>query len=512
TRTMELSAAFSLRTHYTDKDGRKNLRRRIAIPPSTKLLGILAEDVMKKNTKVCLIHPKATVPPYGLLSMAAVLEKQGFIVKIINYNNKKITREGVLKDTRGFDIVGISVITAQGIGTACKITEIIQKYGKSFLVWGGVHPTLYPEKVLNELNIDAVCSKEGEATILDLANHIEEKAPIEEVKGLYIKSKGKIKFTGEREVIRHINKLPDYAWHLINVKEYIIRRLNGKKSITLIESRGCPYNCAFCYVPTMFGRCWRGRSVDQVIGDVNYLRNKYNITYFDFLDDLPFGGDKEQVFDFCNKMKKLKVNWSIAYRVNLADWDVLKKMRWAGCNRIFFGVESGSPRMLKLLNKTYVTPEIAEKSINRCHKLGISTQAGFMGGLPKERKEDLMMTYNLAKKLKATLVRLRNYKPYPGSACYDLVIKSGFKPPEKIEEWEKFSSIHDFNLNFSDGVPIQDYIKVQKALERISIWKSFLFSIKHGDMTDFIVAVSNSMPTRIREWALNIYLKIQKKI
>lgn len=438
--------------------------------------------VDKKRLKVCLISAYSTVPPYGILSLAAVLENQGIEVKILDFTKKNVEEKVILEEIVDSDIIGLSAWSMPMIIEVARITRIIRKKanGRKFLIWGGVHPTLFPKEVVEEFDLDAVCVGEGEFTLLELVKTLEIGGDITKVKGLWVKWDSKIVFTGYREDTVDVSALPKYAWHLIDVNKYIIKiKLISTNELTLIESRGCPYLCTFCYVPKMFGSRWRGRTVDQVIEDIKFLKEKYNIHRFDLLDDLPFGGNHNKMLDFCRKIKKLNVQWSCDQRINLVDEEVLSAMKESGIWYIYFGVESGSPHMLEKIRKVGVTPEKTIKVFDLCFKLGIATMAGFVIGMPGETEEDLDESLKLAKKIKATMIRVASYVPYAGTELYTEALKMGFKPPVCAEDWGQLGAYDAYISTSLTEIPREKLMKIQKKMQIYSYRKSIIFVIRH---------------------------------
>lgn len=437
----------------------------------------------KEENRVCLINPHTNVPPFGIMSIAALLEKNGIDVNILSFTEQNVSPDKILNKIRGAKVVGISTWSMPMITDAVRITKIIrQSRYEGFLIWGGGHPTLFPREVIKELNLDAVCIGEGEYTMLDLVQTLRNRGDISKVKGLYIQKDGDIIFTGVREKTVDVEGLPGYAWHLIDVERYIKRNIfSRKKAIVLVESRGCPYKCSFCYAPKMFGSKWRGRTVDQIVEEMGFLNTSFKIAHFDFSDDLLFGGNKQKILYFCSKVKPLGVTWSCLYRINLIDEQLLKEMKSSGLQNISFGIESGSQRILEKLRKTEVTPLRAKKGIDTCFRIGIKTNVGFISGVPSETKEDLQATLNLARELKATTIRITSYVPYPGTELYNEALKSGFKVPRNTEEWGRLGSfMRDERINTS-RISSKELNVIKLKLGFYCLRNIFKFSLHHRE-------------------------------
>lgn len=454
------------------------------------------QEIKQKSFNIVLIHPFTIVPPFGIMSIASVLEKNGFNVKIVDYQKETVSKEKIINDIKGADLIGISTYTMPMLKEAVRITRIIKNNSKAFLVWGGVHATLFPHKSLTEFNLDGVIVNEGEFTMLELANSLKNQLDIDNIKGMYINKNSKIIFTGQREPIFQMTQLPPYAWHLITPEKYTsVNLITRRKSILLIESRGCPYDCSFCYVNNMFGRKWRGRKPNEILNEMDFLNRKYGISHFDFLDDLPFGGNKHEMINFCNLLDKRDYTWTCDYRVNCVNYEVLSAMKKAGCRYIYYGVESGSPKILKLLRKG-TTPEMIIKAFDITNKVGINCMAGFIGGFPDESVEDLKLTYKLAKRIKATKLRLAKYVPYPGGDLYNIALERGFKIPEKTIDFAFMGDYKVGNLNLSE-IPNKVFKKYKWKIEFMTIPNSIKFAFKHNEFMFLPYFIIDTLPPNI---------------
>lgn len=458
----------------------------------------MAKSNKANKKKVVLIHPFTQVPPFGIMSIGTFLKKNGKISKIISYTKEYVPLDKILNDINGADIIGISVYTKPMIKQACEITRNIRKHFDGFLLWGGVHSSLFPEQSIRDMKLDAVIINEGEQTLLELVNAIENKEPLTKVKGLYLNQNNKIIFTGFREPIYDMKIIPPYDWDSINIEDYITKNMiNGRRTIVLVESRGCPFNCAFCYANKVFGRRWRGREPDEIISELKMLNRRYNISHFDFYDDLFFGGIKHKMIYFCDKLSKLNFTWNCNFRVNLADKETIKSMKKGGCKSIYFGVESGSPRILKKINKQVSIQQIVN-AFNICNKVGIFTTAGFIAGFPEETIEDLKLTMSLMKKIKPTHTRIAKYVPYPGGDLYEECLRKGLKLPKHTDQFADFGDYSNRNINFSE-IPDEMIKKAMKKANRISIKNTIYFSFRHAQLDTLPYHLFGVLPSSMQK-------------
>ncbi|NJO89127.1 MAG: radical SAM protein [Chloroflexia bacterium] len=217
----------------------------------------------------------------------------------------------------------------------------------------------------------------------------------------------------------------------------------------IYSSKGCPNRCGFCYNWAYHKSTWRGKSTDKLIEEIKYLVQNYKIKGVGFTDDL-FTFDTERLVSFCDRLieEKLNINWYCNARVGL-DRPQLQKMKDAGCKCIYFGIESGSKNIHKLINKG-ISIEKIHKTFDLCKQLGISTVGSFIIGFPDETEEDIRDTVNLAMALKPTIYDFSIYKCYPGTHLYDYSVKNGlFKQPASMEDWIDISSWDKSAISFS---------------------------------------------------------------
>ena len=211
---------------------------------------------------------------------------------------------------------------------------------------------------------------------------------------------------------------------------------------TMITSRGCPFNCGYCD-QSVFGRKWRCHSPEYVISEISYLKKQYGIDFISFEDD-NFLLSKQRTIEICRGMigKSLNIEWSCLGRVNEVDDEVLSLMRQAGCKTVYIGIESGSERILKLINKRLSIDEY-RKGIKLIKKYGINVTGSFILGVPSETKEDIDRTIDLALSLPLDGISFFTYTPYPKTPLRELAFKHG-----KIsDEWKNYSG-HPSSLPF----------------------------------------------------------------
>ena len=373
-------------------------------------------------------------PPLGLAWIAAVLEKEGIDVKVIDAPTIGLSEQEFMRivDMWSPDIVGITSLTPT-IYLAYRTAEITKTVDPNIkVIIGGPHATCMWFDVLNECPyIDYVVVGEGEYTALELVKALERNGDVSSVKGIAFRNKnGNPVFTGVRPLIKDLNKLPLPARHLLPMDKYT---LFGKpiRIAHIMASRGCPYGCAFCSTSYFFGRKVRFRSPELVAEEVEECVHKYRAKIIVFTDD-EFTINHKWLLKFINELRerKLDIKWSCGSRVDTVNKDILRKMISSGCTGIYYGVESGSQEILNKIGKR-ITLKQAEDAIRSSKELGIMTVATFMLGLPWETIDDMKKTVNFALKLDPDYAQFTVATPYPGTSLFQIA-----KNDNLIVDWD----------------------------------------------------------------------------
>lgn len=361
--------------------------------------------------------------PHGLLYIASFAIKRGYEVVVYDRNVETSTIEDVLKKFRP-RVVGMGCLTGTVIDDAVAVSKQIRSFDPSIkIVWGGIHTTLYPDSVLKNDFVDFVVVGDGEKAFTGLLDVIiGDNGHVSLVDNIGYKDDNQLKYT--RRSFLNMDDLSQPAWHLIQVESYIRKKFYANRVITINTSRGCPYKCSFCCVPSIHMGKWRAVSAEVIVDNLFYLKNKYGIDGFQ-VDDDEFDIDRSRVLKLCDLLErnKLDLKWSHFSRINIAREDVLRREKKCGLSLIEFGVESGSERMLKFLNKGQTIEQI-KKAYLMCGKLRLKTSALFMVGLPTETPDELKQTVRLINQLNPHLTICTLYKPYPGTELFEYCIKN----------------------------------------------------------------------------------------
>jgi len=385
--------------------------------------------------------------PLGLAYIAGYLEKHGFEVEIIDclayYENIKEISKGIFKIGMSDeelaekikkinpDIVGISCAYTSYEKDSFRTAEIVKKVcPKSLVVFGGAHCSANPASVLKNKNVDTVCIGEGEITFLNIVKNYKKK--LKKINGVGYRDKGKIRINPIREYIENLDDIPFPARHLLPMERYLNHPQNSianmrSPTTEIISSRGCPFNCIFCSIHTVWGRKWRARSAKNVVDEIEMLFKKYGIREFRFFDD-NLSWDKKRMIEICDEImkRKLDIRWDTPNGVAIStlNEEVLKKMKQAGYYKAIFGIESGNEESLKRIRKP-LSLKYAKKIVNIANKLGIWTWSTFVIGFPWETREDIEKTIGFIKNSDLDFITVYIAQPYPGTEMHKLYEKEG---------------------------------------------------------------------------------------
>jgi radical SAM superfamily enzyme YgiQ (UPF0313 family) len=434
------------------------------------------------------------LPPLGLTYIAAALEKEGFEVKILdNYLFKKpISHLKFLVKKFNPEMTGIScnsVTYKNCIEIARAVKEAVPK---SKVVVGGPHPTYMPESMLRYKEVDFAVMGEGELAMVELAKRVidGDNSNFTEVPGIAYRHNGKIVKNPPR-FIEDLDSIPIPARHLIPLSKYDrrIEFLDVEPVDTMNVIRGCPFNCKFCETKKLWGSKPRTFSPNRVVEEIEHLTANYNSKGIYFVGD-NFTINKKWTETLCNLIKehKLDIEWVCDTRVDLISRDLLKIMKSAGCRTIWFGVESGSPRVLEKLNKG-ITLQQAIHAFKLCREVGIKVACSFMLGTPGETLEDMYATLRFAMKLNPDWCQFNIFIACPGSILYDEVLEGGLY--DRRDDFLLYVKTEDFN--YESLLEIQKLFHrtfhkspsriVKRIVERVKSpygWKNFINGLSRG--------------------------------
>lgn len=383
--------------------------------------------------------------PLGLGYIASFLMGAGYSIRFLDPDVEDLSYDKLAERVRDYNpqIVGITCATPN-FNNAVRVAKIVKKVNSAKIVLGGVHASAMPEAILeNCKDIDIVVTGEGELTMLEICKHFQQSDSknLEDIDGIAFRQDGKpsVVLTKQRRLIDDMDSIPFPARDIVDIHRYSPHPYvnKGKKSATMITSRGCPSSCTFCASHVTMGKKFRAHSPDYVINEIETLIKNYGIRYFIINDDT-FTIDKERVISICEKilLKNLAIDWYCFMRVNNVENDLVKLMKRAGCSSIGFGVESADEDILRNLKKRIV-PDQCRKALEICNNLDIKTLAFFIFGSPGDTPRTINNSIRFAKELKPTLAFFNMLVPYPGTEIF----KNNYNLTAYLNNLEDFVAI-----------------------------------------------------------------------
>ncbi|MFH1453836.1 MAG: radical SAM protein [Armatimonadota bacterium] len=375
-------------------------------------------------------------PPLGLIYLATfVKEKMPDIeVKVLDSYALKMSYDDIKNYIRKFkpDMVGVPAWTFSYLDTVM-LTKITKEVNPNIKVCtGGPHVTIYPEETLSQPAIDYIITGEAEYAFTDLIDKLKDNKDLSRVPNLGYKENGKIKINPVQEVINELDKLPFPDRKMTCYEKYYSILDKTRPITTMITSRGCPFQCFFCYQKNTG---WRSRSAENIADEIEECV-KMGIKNI-FIFDETFTVNKKRVLKICDEIikRKIKIEWDIRSRVDTIDEEMLIALKKAGCKRISYGIESGNTRILNVLKKE-INLEKAEKIAKLTKKHGFTVLLDFMIGSPEETKKEIEESMALALKMDPHFVQFSVTTCLPATELYDLAIKQGVV---KSDVWKEFA-------------------------------------------------------------------------
>jgi len=375
-------------------------------------------------------------PPVGLAFLSAYLKERGHEVRLIDM-------QGLLMDSKELasqlalyqpDLVGVTAMTPT-VPQALQAAEIAKEnIPGAKVVLGGVHPTLDPAGVLADPNVDYVIRGEGEEAFASLSASLASGLDPRCIAGLSLRAGDEIIVKDKAPLIADMDSLPMPDYEAFPVERYIEhnRSLRSIRGISVIASRGCPFQCAFCAVHQTMGRKWRIKSPQRVIDELLLLKERHDLEGVWFKDSI-FNLDRRWVREFCRLMieQRVEIEWQALTRIDLIDEEELRLMKPAGLSQLDLGIETGSPKSLARLKKGITVDTIKRKvALAKRH---VKVFGFFMIGIPGEEETDVRQTFELAKSLELDRWSWSIYSPLPGSALYEELVDRGKIEPYRLE-------------------------------------------------------------------------------
>ncbi|MBW7989183.1 MAG: radical SAM protein [Planctomycetes bacterium] len=396
------------------------------------------------------------LPPLGLGYIAAVLQQQGIEVKIVDalmlgWHNRVDVDDNLIRIGLNFedickiiadyapDMVGVNSLFTKQRNNAHEIYRLAKEVDPEIVtIAGGAHPTVLPEMVLANENVDFVVLGEGENTILDILKIIEGKDNNLQLDGIGLKQDGKNIIYPKTKYIEDVDSIPFPAWDVMNIDIYFgLKSSHGRRRhnrfMPIMTSRGCGAGCTFCSAHRVWGKRYRMRSCENITDEMKQLKDIYSIKELMFEDDNLTLNIKraEQIFD---SMVNEKFNFAWDTPNGVAAFalteSVIMKMKKSGCYQMNLALESGSQYVIDNIIKKPLKLDKVKPLVEYAKKIKLKVLIFLIIGMPGETLDQIQETFRMAEDLEIYEPHISIATPYPGSELYDSCVKNGNIDPE----------------------------------------------------------------------------------
>lgn len=367
--------------------------------------------------------------PLGLAYLASVAREEGHEVAIFDFTAMNSDNESASSLLKSYDpdLVGISA-TTPSVLDAYEIARIAKGINENvFVMIGGPHSTFLPSNTLKNCPyIDAVVRGEGEETFRHCLKALEKSDfkpdSLRGIEGVsYRDSSGSFRHNPPRPLVRELDSIPIPAYDLIDWDLY---RVGDLRYGIVMTSRGCPFNCIFCSSSLQFGKVWRAHSVRRVIEELRILREDFRIREIEFLDDT-FTLNRKRARELCEEIRRegIDISWIASSRVNTFDKETAEVMRASGAHTVYFGIESGTQKVLDFIGKGISLSQVID-AVKIAVKSRLKAMGSFVIGFPIETKEDIKRTIDFSKKLNLDYAQFTVATPYPGTKLWEFALRN----------------------------------------------------------------------------------------
>lgn len=445
---------------------------------------------MNKKVDVLLINPYDEnalknalgflTPPLNLMYLASSLEKDSYSVEIIDDDLLQMGYQDVsqLAGKMNPKMVGVTATTST-INSGLKYLEKIKNILPNVLtVIGGPHATFMPYEILKDSDtVDVVIKGEGEKTMVELADYVDEGLDLLNVRGIIFRDQktGNLKSTPPRPLIKDLDSLPFPARHLVPFKSYDVTK---EQSGGIITSRGCVYSCSYCSSSLIMGKKFRSRSPENVVDEIEELMDKYQIRDIGFMDDT-FMLNKKRASNIADEIKArdLDLSFVASSRVDRVDQSLLDNLKSSGMKTIYYGVESGSQRILDLMKKG-ITLKNAEDAVKIAKNAGLQILTSFILGYPGETEEDMNRTIDFSTKLDADYCQYSILTPFPGTSIYNELLKNRLIDND---DWHEYTVLKPV-LKYDEMGLKKSMVEGKLAMAYLKFYTRPKYLLKHSHM------------------------------
>jgi len=400
---------------------------------------------MRASKKIVFFIPSFSsieaTAPLGLLAIATPLLRAGYDVRIIDSTICPDYKLRIAEEVKDALCLGISLVTGPMISETVEVARALKQWNPEFpIILGGWHPSLLPAQTLQAEYVDIIVRGQGEESMLEVAERLQDGAPLDDVAGVGFKRNGKLQFTPERS-LKGLELMPPKAYHLADFDAY--ERVCGRRWAMYVSSLACPFNCAYCTNAGVYGRKWNALPVDQVVEETLDLTRRYRLELLWMADD-NFLVDLDRALKIGEGLIRAGATfkWSVQATTNLTarlTVEELRLLRRSGLHQICQGIETASPAVMKLMNKGFQDIGDIYQSIARCLEADVIPSFNIIFGFPgegvRERQETISFMMDVCRRFPGAEFWTNIFTPYPGSPVFYRAKELGIEVPVSLEGW-----------------------------------------------------------------------------
>jgi anaerobic magnesium-protoporphyrin IX monomethyl ester cyclase len=401
-----------------------------------------------RSKKILFFFPAFTstdaTAPLGILAIATPLLRAGYEVKLIDSTITPNFKKRVIEEMADSLCLAISLVTGPMIKEAVEIArESKRLYPDKPVVIGGWHPSLLPDQTLAADCVDIIVIGQGEEAFLEIVQRIEEGESPRGIFGAAYKENGVLTFNPPRK-LRPLGDMPPKAYEIADFDGY--ERVCGRRWAMYASSIACPYNCGYCTNAGVYGRKWNALEPDQVSREMCELASRYRLQLLWLVDD-NFLVDRNRALGIAEGIcsRGVKFEWSIQASTNLVtrlSVEELKLLRRAGLTQVAQGADSGSPKVLHLMNKDFQKLDTIYEAADRLTRAGIRPSFNIIFAYPGEgrveRRESITLIMNVCRQNPGAEFFTNIFTPYPGAPVMERAVELGIDVPKRLEDWAAF--------------------------------------------------------------------------
>jgi anaerobic magnesium-protoporphyrin IX monomethyl ester cyclase len=429
----------------------------------------------------------------GIMYISSLLKKAGHVVEVVNADYTEVKKR---IEKKAFPVIAYSTPTAYA-PYYLELNRRIKQEFSVLSVFGGPHPTYYPE-MIDEEGVDGVCVGEGEYPMLELVDHLEHGMPVENIENWWIKKQGHVYRNPLRPLIQNLDELP------LPDREIYEKEIPHNNWMTYVMAgRGCPYGCTYCFNHAYRdlyegkGRYVRRRGVDNVMAELKEIKSRRCYKFIRFFDDI-FPLSSEWIQEFAEKYEEIGIPFSCFARADLVNAAMIKVLKKAGCRTIFIGVEAGNDAVRNQVMKRRMTRDQIVGASRLIVENGIHLVTGSMLGIPGTSFEADLETVKLNIECRPSWASVTLLQPYHKTEIHEYALGLGLIAKDDLEMNErsvaKISSLrykdrkqkrHVENLQKFFGIAVQFPVLLPVVRTLVKLPQNRLFDFIYGRWSDY---------------------------